>query len=411
MNLVKSFFVTLILLNLFISCSSIKPASIAGDKNQTDWVGSWATAPMLVEPHNLPPDPGLSNNTLRQIVRVSIGGDKIRLKLSNAYSKDSLVINAVSIALPADSCQVLPGSLAKLTFNANKGFVLAPGADIYSDPLDFNLKPNSLLAITLFYGKTTKSVSGHPGSRTTSYLVRGDQTGNAVFQNPVKTDHWYTIMNIEVNAKKSSSAVAVMGNSITDGRGSGTNKQNRWTDILSTRLLSDPQTKNIGVLNFGIGGNCVIRGGLGPTALDRFDYNILSQNGVKWLIILEGINDIGGIRKAEDAPILAKQLTEAYEIMINKAHAKGIKVYGATILPFAKSFYDTPFRQEARTYVNDWIRNSGKFDAVIDFDKAMVSEVPGVILTDMHDNDYLHPNEAGYKRMGDFIDLNLFKKP
>src|SRR5690606_26988421 len=117
------------------------------------------------------------------------------------------------------------------------------------------------------------------------YLVRGDQTGNAIFENPVKTDHGYSIMNIEVNAKKSSSAIAVMGNSITDGRGAGTNKQNRWTDILSTRLLSDPQTKNIGVLNFGIGGNCVLRGGLGPTALERFDYNILSQNGVKWLII------------------------------------------------------------------------------------------------------------------------------
>lgn len=411
MNLVKCFFVTLSLLHLFSSCSSIKPDTRAGGNKQTAWVGSWATAPMLVEPHNLPPEPGLSNNTLRQIVRVSLGGNKVRLRLSNAYSKDSLVINAVTIAVPTDSCLVLPGTLTKLTFNTNKGVKLAPGADIYSDPADFNLKPNSLLAITIFYGKTTKSVSGHPGSRTTSYLVRGDQTGNAVFENPVKTDHWYSIMNIEVNAKKSSSAIAVMGNSITDGRGSGTNKQNRWTDILSTRLLSDPQTKHIGVLNFGIGGNCVLRGGLGPTALERFDYNILSQKGVKWLIILEGINDIGGIRKAEDAPIIAKQLTEAYGIMIDKAHAKGIKVYGATILPFAKSFYDTPFRQEARTYVNDWIRNSGKFDSVIDFDKTMVSEVPGVILTDMHDNDYLHPNEAGYKRMGESIDLNLFKKP
>lgn len=411
MNSIKSFFATFVILSLTVACSVKKPDSTPAYKKTIDWVGTWATAPMLVEPHNLPPDPGLSDNTLRQIVRVSLGGDKLRLRISNAYSKDSLIIKAASIGIPADSFQVIPESLTKLTFNNSKGFVLAPGADIYSDPISFNLKPSSLLAINLFYGKTTKSISGHPGSRTTSYLVRGDQSWNAIFQNPVKTDHWYSIMNIDVRPIKPSSTIAVMGNSITDGRGSGTNKQNRWTDILSQRLLSDPQTKNIGVLNFGIGGNCVLRGGLGPTALDRFDYNILNQQGVKWLIILEGINDIGGIRKAEDAPILAKKLTEAYEIMINKAHANGIKVYGATILPFAKSFYDAPYRQEARTQVNDWIRNSGKFDAVIDFDKAMVSDVPGVILTDLHDNDYLHPNEAGYKRMGDFIDLNLFKKP
>lgn len=410
MKLIKHTLLICSLLSLSLSCSLKKTSSAAAERS-SGWVGTWATAPMQVEPHNMPPDPGLSNNTLRQIVRVSIGGDKLRLRLSNAYSKDSLVINAVSVALPADSCQVIPESISKLSFSNNRGFALAPGADIYSDPLRFSLKPNSLLAITIFYGKAGKTLSGHPGSRTTSYLVKGDQSANAVFDNPIKTDHWYSIMNIDVSAGKHSAAVAVMGNSITDGRGSGTNKQNRWTDILSQRLLSDSRTKNISVLNFGIGGNCVIRGGLGPTALERFDYNVLNQQGVKWLIILEGVNDIGGIRRAEDAPILAKKLTEAYETMINKAHASGIKVYGATILPFAKSFYDAPFRQEARTYVNEWIRNSGKFDGVIDFDKAMVSEEPDVILPNMHDNDFLHPNEAGYKRMGEFVNLDLFRNP
>ena len=165
------------------------------------------------------------------------------------------------------------------------------------------------------------------------------------------------------------------------------------------------------MLNLGIGGNCVVRGGLGPTALDRFDRDVLSQEGTKWLVLLEGINDIGGIRKAEDAPVMVQQLIDAYKVMIDKAHAKGLKVYGCTILPFAKSFYDAPFKQEARDSVNAWIRNKDSgFDAIIDFDKAMVSE-PGskTILSDMHDGDFLHPNELGYKRMGEAIDLDLFK--
>ncbi|OYX80307.1 MAG: GDSL family lipase [Flavobacteriales bacterium 32-34-25] len=408
MRFIKNFYVAVVLFCLLVSCSSLGKKENFNNINEK-WVGTWATAPQLVEPNNLPPDPGLSNNTLRQIIRVSLGGNKIRLRLSNVYSKDSLFINAVSIAVPSDSCQVIPSSITKLTFGGKKGIVLSPGSDIYTDPVNFKLKSNSLLAITIFYGKTTKSLTGHPGSRTTSYLLRGDQTENTVFEKAVKTDHWYSIMNIDVKTEKSASAVAVMGNSITDGRGSGTNKQNRWTDILSQRLLENPSTENIGVLNFGIGGNCVVRGGLGPTALSRFDYNILNQNGVKWLIILEGINDIGGIKKAEDASIMAKELIEAYQIMIDKAHARGIKVYGATILPFAKSFYDAPFRQEARSTVNKWIRTSGKFDVVIDFDRLMESSEPGVILPDMHDKDYLHPNQEGYKKMGEFVNLDLFK--
>lgn len=408
MRFIKNFFVVFVLFCLSVSCSPLGKKENSNNTN-VKWVGTWATAPQLVEPNNLPPDPGLSNNTLRQIIRVSLGGNKIRLRLSNKYSKDSLSIKAISIAVPTDSCEVIQASLTSLTFGGKKGIVLTPGSDIYTDPVDFKLKSNSLLAITVFYGKTTKSLTGHPGSRTTSYLLKGDQTGNAVFKNPVKTDHWYSIMNIDVKTEKLAAAVAVMGNSITDGRGSGTNKQNRWTDILSQRLLANSSTENIGVLNFGIGGNCVVRGGLGPTALTRFDYNILNQNGVKWLIILEGINDIGGIKKAEDAPILAKELIDAYQIMIDKAHARGIKVYGATILPFAKSFYDAPFRQEARSIVNKWIRTSGKFDAVIDFDRLMESSGPGVILPDMHDKDFLHPNQEGYRKMGEFVNLDLFK--
>lgn len=396
-----------IISGFLVSCSSSR--SLEKQSSKDRWLTTWATAPQLVEPNNLPPEPGLAGNTLRQIVRVSVGGEKVRLRFSNRYSTDSLAVKSVSIAVPSDSCNVNASTIKSLTFDKKNDFKIAPGADIYSDELNFDLKSNSLLAITISYAKVTQSITGHPGSRTTSFMVKGEQSNVAAFKNPVKTDHWYSLFNIDVKTAKPSYAVAIMGNSITDGRGSGTNRQNRWPDILSQRLLVNPDTRNVSVLNFGIGGNCVVRGGLGPTALDRFDYNILNQQGIKWLIVLEGVNDLGGTRDAEDASKRADELIAAYQMMIDKAHANGIKVYGATILPFAKSFYDKSFRIEAWKKVNDWIRNSGKYDAVIDFAKHMQSENPEVILNDMHDHDFLHPNEAGYRRMGEFVDLNLFK--
>ncbi|HSC52945.1 MAG TPA: SGNH/GDSL hydrolase family protein [Phnomibacter sp.] len=400
-------YLSIIICTTVVSCAATK--SNLSTQSDKKWLTTWATAPQLVEPNNLAPEPGLSYNTLRQIVRISVGGKKIRLRFSNQYSKDSLIIKAISIALPTDSCNVNSSTITSLKFDGKDNFAIASGTDIYSDEVDFDLQSNSLLAITTFYGKVTKSVTGHPGSRTTSFLVNGDQTKVSAFKNSVKTDHWYSIFTIDVKVEKTASAVAVLGNSITDGRGSGTNKQNRWPDILSQRLLENHETKNISVLNFGIGGNCVVRGGLGPTALDRFDYNILNQQGVKWLIVLEGVNDLGGTRTEEDAAKRTQELINAYQVMIDKAHQNEIKVFGATILPFGTSFYDKPFRIEAWKKVNDWIRNSGKFDAVIDFAKLMQSENPEIINADMHDGDRLHPNEVGYKRMGEVVDLGLFK--
>ena len=393
---------------LLMGCSGTKSLS---DKNSV-WVGSWSTAPQLVEPHNMPPEPGLTENTIRQIVRVSIGGDMVRLRFSNAFSKSPVEMKSVAIAQVSEGSSIDISSQKVLKFNKIESVTMNPGGEVYSDPIKFDLKPGSKMAITIYFGKTSPDVTGHPGSRTTSFILPGNNISSADFSGSVKTDHWYVIQGIDVKASKNSKAVAILGNSITDGRGSGTNKQNRWPDILSAKLLANESTKNIGVLNLGIGGNCVVRGGLGPTALERFDRDILSQSNVRWLIILEGINDIGGIKSREEAEKVSTELIQAYQQMIDKAHSKGILVYGATILPFAKSFYDTPERQIARDKVNDWIRSSGKFDAVIDFDKIMrnPNDVK-TILSDMHDGDFLHPNEAGYKRMGENLDLGLFKTP
>lgn len=400
------------LLIFAVGCKSnqiakIELSSKAGAQN---WVGTWATAQMLVEPNNMPPAPGLTENTLRQIIRVSIGGKKLRLRFSNIYSDQPTVLKAVSIANVADAPAIEAATQKSLSFKGNPGVTMNPQEEVFSDAFDFALEPGQLLAITIHYGTASQKTSGHPGSRTTSYILEGDNLSNTAFSGAVKTDHWYSIMGVDVIAPKKSVNIVCLGNSITDGRSSGTNKQNRWTDILSGRLLANKETEHIGVLNLGIGGNCVVRGGLGPTALDRFDRDVLSQAGTKWLIILEGVNDIGGIKNAEEASIKAQELIDAYKVMIDKAHAKNIKVYGCTILPFEKSFYDKPFRQEARDIVNVWIRGNNGFDAVIDFDKAMAS-APGskTIVADMHDGDFLHPNEKGYRRMGEAIDLSLFK--
>jgi lysophospholipase L1-like esterase len=409
----KSALKEMFFLSLFIltaGCSPIKESAKIAEKKETqNWTGTWVTAQMLVEPNNMPPAPGLTQNTLRQIIKVSLGGKRIKLRFSNLFSDQPTVLKSVSVANVIEAPAVDVNTQKILSFKGSPQVILAPNEEVYSDDLDFQLNSGQLLAITIHYGKVSSKISGHPGSRTTSYILEGNQVNNTSFSGAVKTDHWYTIMGVDINSVQESNVVC-LGNSIIDGRGSGTNKQNRWTDILAARLSASKSTAHVGVLNLGIGGNCVVRGGLGPTALSRFDRDVLSQKGTRWLIILEGINDIGGIRKAEDAALTAKKIIDGYKIMIDKAHSKGIKVFGATILPFEKSFYDAPYKQKARDIVNEWIRAKGNFDAVIDFDKEMASEIGSkTILSDMHDGDFLHPNEKGYQRMGEVVDLDLFR--
>lgn len=371
------------------------------------WVGTWTTSPQLVEPRNNPPTPGLSNNTLRQVVCVSIGGDSLRVRFSNEFSKSPVTMKAVHIALSVDSSKIDPATDLALKFDGKTEVTIEPGTAIVSDPFHYELKPRTNVAITIYFGSTSPDVTGHPGSRTTSYLLKGNQVSAVDFPDAVTTDHWYIINGIDVIAPDNASAIVVLGNSISDGRGSGTNKQNRWPDILAERLLKNPGTQQIAVLNAGIGGNCVLRQCLGPSAIDRFKRDVIGATGVRWLIILEGINDIGG---SEGATKVTNDLIAAFEQMINKAHAQGILVYGATIMPFGGSFYDSPDHQKAREKVNEWIRTSGRFDAVIDLDDAMRDpENPLQLLPAADTGDHLHPNETGHRMMGEAVDLKLFK--
>ena len=392
---------------LFASCN----VGIIGISNLTgEWVGTWRTAPQLVEERNNPPEPGLSHNTLRQVVRVSLGGDSLRVHFSNEFSTSTVTMKAVHIAVSADSSAILPGTEQALKFDGQPEITLKPGTAITSDPFKFDLEPRTNIAITIYFGDTSPDITGHPGSRTTSYLLPGNEISKVDFSNAVRTDHWYVISGIDIVAEESAAAVVVLGNSITDGRGSGTNKQNRWPDELVRRLQENPDTRLVAVLNQGIGGNCVLRDCLGPSALSRFQRDVLGATKARWLIILEGINDIGQIPNAESADKIADDLIAAYEQMIDSAHANGIRVYGATVLPFGGSFYDAPYRQSARDTVNEWIRSSGRFDAVIDLDAALRDPDNQLHLLPAADTgDHLHPNETGHRMMAEAVDLTLFK--
>ena len=391
----------------FSLCSS-QPSRISA---ATQWVGTWSTAPQLVEPGNMPPSPGLTNNSLRQVVRVSIGGDTLRGRFTNEFSTGAVTMKSVQIAVSTGAGSIDVATNRELKFNGTSEVTMNAGRTVTSDPIAFALTPRMDVAITIYFGQTSATVTGHPGSRTTSYILAGNMTSTTDFTGAVTTDHWYNINAIDVLAPSSAASVAILGNSITDGRGSTTNLENRWPDVFSEALLSDSRTHQVGVLNLGIGGNCVLSGGLGPTGVIRYDRDILHQSGVRWAIIFEGVNDIGRVSSAAGATTTANNLISAYRQMIVKAHANNIKIYGGTILPFNGNAYYNQYSELCRSIVNQWIRTKGNYDGCIDFDKVMRNPRDTTRLVSTYQNDGLHPDAAGYKTMGESIDLNLFTGP
>lgn len=383
----------------------------AKKEKKMQYVATWTTAIQKVEPHNLPPAPYLSGNTLRQIVEISFGGEEVALKLSNEFNTEETEILGVELAeadSQGSSHHIEGHTSTPLTFNGLRGVTMKPGEVIVSDLVPFKMKPRMNVAITIHFGKVSNTdVTGHPGSRTSSYIAKGD---TKIFTGAEETAHWYYINSLLVAVPEGKyGSIAAIGNSITDGRGTTTNGQNRWTDILSKRLLKNKKTRNLSVLNLGLGGNCVLRGGLGPTANTRYDRDVLRQEGVKYAIVFEGVNDLGGAR---DGEATAKQLIESFKKMIGLAHEKGIKIYGGTIMPFKGNNYYNESREKGRQMVNEWIRTSGEYDGVIDFDAAMRDpEQPDRLNPEyLFENDWLHPNAKGYQKMGECIDLNLFTR-
>ena len=380
---------------LLIAAVSMTMSAQQKVTSNSTWEATWATAIEFTGQGDMPAS-SLSNRSIRQIIHVSKGGSQLQLKLSNVHSKEPVDIKSVFIADAKDSSDIDAKSAKYLTFKGKRNVTIEPGKDLTSDVINFKLKPLQLLSITICYGESTPvNASSHRGSRTTSYIIKGVATPKTKFINAEKVDHWYNIASLDVlrSSAEEANAIVVLGNSITDGRGSTTNKQNRWTDALAEALEGETA-----VLNLGIGGNSVLWGGLSEPAVKRFDRDILGQNGVKTLIIFQGVNDIGGSRGNSEE--VAKKLTEAYKSFIEQGHAKGWKVIGATITPFKGNSYYSIFHEAARQVVNEWIRTSGAFDAVIDFDELARDPQDPTKLKAEYSDDWLHLNPAGYAAMG-----------
>ena len=368
-----------------------------------NWVGTWATAPQTVVKSFMPYNNCMTNRSVRQVVKVSIGGDVIRLKLSNIYSMQPVEIRSIYIAHAKDSFAIDAKTAQYFKFGNSYKTVIPAGKQIVSDALKFNLRNLERVAITINYTSAPEVPTVHMGSRTTSYIMKGVTNAHSNFAKAFRENHWYNISGIDVYTMSNNmSAIAIIGNSITDGKCSTDNAQNRWPDVMSEMLQLKHKITNQGVLNLGIGNNRVtVPGGFGALAKERFDRDILMQSGVKKVVIFEGVNDIGAARSGSSETV-ARQIIESIQGMVKKAKARKMKVYLGTITPFKGAGYYTHFHEAARLYVNDWIRSQAKnVDGILDFAKLLQDPNDDRRMKrEYASNDWLHPNPTGYKAMG-----------
>lgn len=368
-----------------------------------NWIGTWATAPQTVVKSFMPYNNCMTNRSVRQVVKVSIGGDVIRLKLSNIYSMQPVEIRSIYIAHAKDSSDIDAKTAQYFKFGNSYKTVIPAGKQIVSNALKFKLRNLERVAITINYTSAPEIPTVHMGSRTTSYIMKGVTNAHSNFAKAFRENHWYNISGIDVYTMSNNmSAIAIIGNSITDGKCSTDNAQNRWPDVMSEMLQLKHKITNQGVLNLGIGNNRVtVPGGFGALAKERFDRDILMQSGVKKVVIFEGVNDIGAARSGSSETV-ARKIIESIQGMIKKAKARKMKVYLGTITPFKGAGYYTHFHEAARLYVNDWIRSQAKnVDGILDFAKLLQDPNDDRRLKrEYASNDWLHPNPTGYKAMG-----------
>lgn len=372
---------------------------------QPHWVGTWACAPQTVDKSFMPYNNQMTNRSVRQVVKVSIGGNVIRLQLSNELSSEPVEITSVYIAKAGNGPEIYKTSAKYLQFGKKRQVVIPAGKAVFSDALKFKLQPLERVSITINYLKAPKEPTVHMGSRTTSYILRGVTNSYTDFTTAFKEDHWFNISAIDV-LDATASSIAILGNSITDGKGSTTNAQDRWPDFLSAALNNGAgfnlfKVGKTGILNLGIGNNRILSVGLGAPGKERFDRDILAQRGLRAVIIFEAINDIGTSTNPDET---ARKLVEVYQVMIKKARQRGLKVYMGTITPFRGCRgYFTEEREKARKIVNSWIRTTHEIDGFIDFDALMRDpSAPEQLRREWQIGDWLHPNPVGYKQMGEY---------
>jgi lysophospholipase L1-like esterase len=404
---------------LAATAASTAFAAEAATSSREHWVASWGAAQMLAEGQNVLPSEPRRNVTLRQIVRLSLGGSSMRVRVSNAFGTEPLHVLALHVArsTASDSAKIEGGSDRPLTFNERAEVVIPAGAEMTSDAVGMEIKALSSLAITMQIEAVPARQTGHVASHATSYIAADAVVDATELPSARAFDHWYFLSGIDVSAP-GGFAIVALGDSITDGSGSTTNANNRWPDVLAERLQQSQADRRIGVINAGIGGNRLLLDGNGPNALARFDRDVLSRSGIRYLIVLEGINDLGTLTR--DAPVndakhseLVHQMMGAYREMIARARTHGITVIGATLMPFTGfAFYHPDSHNEAdRQAVNAWIRTPGHFDAVIDLDKVTADRERPERLNPHYDSgDHIHPSPAGYRAIGEAISLELFAR-
>jgi lysophospholipase L1-like esterase len=415
-------FTFLLLFASALSPGTLSPAQ-APDTAQAHWAGTWGASPSPQLPDVAKMSKAsltFANQTLREIVHVSIGGSLVRVRLSNAYGKEAVEIGGAHIALRQKGAAIVAGSDHVLTFSGQSSVTIPPNALVLSDPIPLRVAPSSDLAISIFLPRSTLGAGIHYSAQQTNYLAAGNVTSARDISNASTLGSWVFLTGVDVAAPESASTLVAFGDSITDGARSTDDTNHRWPNFLADRLSKQTGAAPIGVLDEGIGGNRILHDpnsniAFGVNALARFDRDVLAQPGIKYLIVLEGINDLGhaGPNLFPTEQVSAEDIIAGLKQLIERAHEKGIKIYGATLTPFAGTVFPGYFseaKEVKRKAVNKWIRTSRAFDAVIDFEKAVQDPAnPDHLAAAFDSGDHLHPKDDGYKAMADCIDLSLFR--
>ena len=390
----------------------------AGSATGPGWVTTWATSPQAPTP--LFPNPGnagFSNQTVRNIVFTSVGGNQIRIRLSNAFGKRAVTVGRVSVGIPLTGAQLVPGTTHPVTFGGQASVTIPLGGEVVSDPVPLKVAPQEQLAVSLYLPTATGRATYHFTAQQTGYIASGDQASATAGTAYTTTDtSWYFLDGVLAQNTAAAGTVVAFGDSITDGFQSQTGANARWPNYLARRLDAAMGARAPAVADEGISGNRVLHNSpcFGINALARFQRDVLSQPGVKDIIVLEGINDIGFSVNPNtgcsvpNTNVTAAQIEAGYRQMINTAHAAGLKIFGATLTPFKGAAYWSPAGEAKREAVNNWILTSHAFDGVINFAKAVQDRFNPLYINPAYNSgDNLHPNDAGYEAMADAINLAL----